>query len=517
MQKIKELYAGKEFKDEKVLYLEVGYTVDDIIHHRKAIKRELERYIKWEKSNGYKIIITDVYEEPKEQKDGRGKSPESRRNNVIYQEDMAIVIEHFLSKKYKLDTSISNLAISSNIVSEDYKECKNDEDGYFDKLKNINKTALQNTMFKLHSVIRDGVYGALNLLQNQGKIMYEYVIFIEEFGELNFITEEMEKELNEIEKKIIDELIDEHSNNYKQFTKKDIMISSKLRNQYYNRVLMEFVKNYNDVTNLFYGVHIIITDCKAQKDIIEVNNRLIETIKNNILEKNKNQVVKVKEEYKRKDNEKKENVALGALPMAEYEINIIINEKSYIEDTIRLMELFCGRVKQDVNKKIENTEHDKIVELNNHVKKDNKKEESITVPNRKSSRYNLIDIASIGSEPPIHKDEDKYKERTLDGLLASISFLAKARERKKIYKNEAESKDENENENDYEITTLNMVIDEYRNDIQKVQNKINRIEEGVKEGDLKALYKQLNHLYECYNEYYQIMIDSCKNDTPMVI
>jgi hypothetical protein len=471
----KVIQEGKEFESFNDFWRASGFTN---YKNKDSQRKELQRYYDWvEVKNGKynKITITEVYTVPKEKESNTGKSEGSRRNNIIYQDDMAIVIEHFLSlsKKHKVDTTISNLALSSNIVSEDYNKCKNDEDDYFDKLKNINRTALENTMYKLYPVIRDGVYGALNLLQNQGKIMYEYVIFIEEFGELNFITEEMEKELNKIEKKIIEELIDEHSNKYKQLTKKDIMKSSKLRNQYYNRVFNEFIKNYNDVTNLFYGVHIIIKNCKAQKDIIEVNNRLVETIKSNILEKNKNQVVKVKEEYKRKDIENKENVALGTLPMAEYEINIIINEKSYIEDTIRLMELFCGQVKQDVNEKLENTENAKIVELNNHIKKDNIKETSISVPKGKDNKYELIDIASIGIE----------------------------------------SKDEN----DYEITTLNMVIYEYRNDIQKVQNKINRIEEGVKEGDLKALYKQLNHLYECYNEYYQMMIDSCKNDTPMAI
>jgi hypothetical protein len=508
----KVIQEGKEFESFNDFWRASGFTN---YKNKDSQRKELQRYYDWvEVKNGKynKIKITEVYTVPKEKENNTGKSEGSRRNNIIYQDDMAIVIEHFLSlsKKHKVDITISNLALSSNIVSEDYKKCKNDEDDYFDKLKNINRTALENTMYKLYPVIRDGVYGALNLLQNQGKIMYEYVIFIEEFGELNFITEEMEKELNKIEKKIIEELIDEHSNKYKQLTKKDIMKSSKLRNQYYNRVFNEFIKNYNDVTNLFYGVHIIIKNCKAQKDIIEVNNRLIETIKSNILEKNKNQVIKVKEEYKRKDNEKEENVALGALPMAEYEINIIINEKSYIEDTIRLMELFCGQVKQDVNEKLENTEHGKLVELNNHVNKDNIKETSISVPKGKDNRHELIDIASIGSEPPIHKNENNNKERTLDGLLSSISFLAKARSRKNNnYQEEKRSDDE--------CISLDYMRSEILKERHEIQKKIDWIEMGVREGNLNDLYKQLKDLDERYFEVNKWIIDSCKNDTPMAL
>ncbi len=515
IQKIKELYAGKEFKDEKVLYLEVGYTVDDIKHHRKAIKRELERYIKWEKSNGYKIIITDVYDKPKEHKDGRGKSPESRRNNVIYQDDIAVVIEHFLSKKYKLDTSISKLAINSNIVSEDYRECKNDEDAYWDKLKNLNRTALENTMFKLHPVIRDGVYGALNLLQSQGKLIYKKVVFIEKFGEFSFITNEMEKELNIIEKKTIEELIEEHSKNYKRVTKKDIMKSSKLRNQYYKRVLKEFRNKYEDVTMLFYGVHIITTNCKAQKDIIEVNNRLIETIKNNILEKNKNQVIKVKEQYIKKNNDKKETLAFGegysSLPMANYEIDIIKNEKSYIEDTMRLTELFCGQIKQDINKNIENIEQKKVIDFNKYLnlKPNGVKELSVAVSNSSNSKNDnrIIDIESIGEyEPP----RPMEKIRTFESVIASYSFLAKHKERR--------SNLQAENRSEEEPMSLSIVRSDILKETHVIQLEIDWIEMGVREGNLKDLYRQLDNLNEQYYEVNQMIIDSCRRyEEPMIL
>lgn len=508
----KVIEEGKEFESFNDFWRASGFTN---YKNKDSQRKELQRYYDWvEVKNGKynKVTITEVYTVPKEKENNTGKSEGSRRNNIIYQNDIAIVIEHFLSKKYELDSSISNLALSSNIVSKDYKECKYDEDGYFDKLENINRTALENIMYKLFPVIRDGVYGALNLLQNQGKLVYKNVIFIEEFGELYSITKEMEKELNEIEEKIIEELIVEHSNNYKQLTKKDIMKSSKLRNQYYNRVFKEFIKNYKDVTKLFYGVHILVTNCKKQKDIIEVNNRLIETIKMNILEKNKKQVLKVKEQYIKKNNDKNKNAAFGEgydLPMADYEIDIIKNEKSYIEDTIMLMELFCGKIKQDVYKKLDNIEHAEMVELNNHVKKDNIKETTTTVPKGKDKRYELIDISSIGIEQPKRKNEHNIKERTLDSLQASISFLAKARSRRNNYQEEKRSDDE--------CISLDYMRSEILKERHEIQKKIDWIEMGVREGSLNDLYNQLKDLNEQYFEVNNWIIDSCKNDTPMAL
>jgi hypothetical protein len=462
--KITNLLVGQVFKsfNELCRYLEVNPPKSG--KEKENIVKKLKRYMEWQevkKGRNKEMTITEIYETPKEI--GTGKSEGSRRNNDKYQTDMSMLIEHCIAnaKDEVLDITKNKLAVNSFIVSDLYYECIREEEGeYFDYLKETysisNKAAYDKTCNKYRYTINGGIYSALNLLQEQGKIEYEKRAFIVINNEQKRISEPKNKTLILIEEEVMQEVMNKYSNINNRLDRYKVMYDFKYRKIYFRRVLEEFNKAYNlNAEMLFKGITIRNIACNVHEDITQISDKLNNTLMNLVVENNKEKVIDTKEAYNKKNEEKRNGFAFGGeyykLPMKAYEEDMIMNEKSYIEDTIKLMKLFCGQVKQDVNEKFENTENAKILELNNHIKKDSK--------------------------------------------------------------NEAESKDEN----DYEITTLNMVIYEYRNDIQKVQNKINRIEKGVKEGDLTALYKQLNHLYECYNEYYQMMLDSCKNDTPMAI
>lgn len=206
---VKVIQVGQEFESFNAFWRASGFTN---YQNKDSQRRELKRYYDWvEVKNGKsnKIIVTEVYTLPKEKVNNTGKSDGSRRNNVIYQDDKAIVIEHFLasSKKKVFKGSISTLALNCNIISKDYLKCKYDEDDFFEKSDNFsNRTALENTMFNLNSTLKNGMFGALKLLQKQNKIEYEYVTFVEILDKLDITTKEMDMKLKNIEEKVLEEL-----------------------------------------------------------------------------------------------------------------------------------------------------------------------------------------------------------------------------------------------------------------------------------------------------------------------
>lgn len=367
--KISNLHVGQELKNFKVLCGEVGCTVPKSGKAKEIITKELARYIKWTKE-GRKITITEIYSEPKEKVDSRGKSEGSRGNNDKYQKDMSILIEHYLatSGQKELKIAITTLACNSNIVSMVYKKAKNDEDKCFKRLDSItNRTAFNNTMFSLSGTINNGVYGALNSLKKQGKLTYEKTHFVVIDNKVMFTTKEMDNSINEIEKQVMQEIIDKYNCDNKQLTKSNVINKPKFRKKYYDLVTKKFTKEYPKATKMFVGVIIYTFNCKKQENIIEVSNRLNDTLKDNISEKNKKQVSKVKEQYKKK-SEEINCMAFGeafVLPMEPYERDIIEYEPSYIEDTKTSINLLCGQIEQNARIAIEIKEQSKEIELSN--------------------------------------------------------------------------------------------------------------------------------------------------------
>ena len=72
VMKIENLYEGQIIKNYRELCRLIGEKVADGGHSKMCQMREFERYVKYHKE-GNKLIIDEIYDEPKEKIDGRGK------------------------------------------------------------------------------------------------------------------------------------------------------------------------------------------------------------------------------------------------------------------------------------------------------------------------------------------------------------------------------------------------------------------------------------------------------------
>ncbi|MCD3277321.1 hypothetical protein [Clostridium botulinum] len=181
---INNLKAGEEFKNYKTLCDCINVTVKKGGRNLKLQKQDLKRYFDWI-TEGRKIIIKEVYLEPKPKVDNRknnGKSEGSRGNNNIYGKYVDnILIDYFIEHLKEHDNIVLNftnreIAELTGMINLNYNITCNDKDNFYKYLFNsttpVTRTAIRDVFRKVQNILKYTIDSSLNRLQKQGYIKF---------------------------------------------------------------------------------------------------------------------------------------------------------------------------------------------------------------------------------------------------------------------------------------------------------------------------------------------------------
>jgi len=172
---IEKLEVGRSFKNYKELCAEMGWEVKASVGTKNAQFKELARYCHFTKI-GHRITITEVYDEPQEKEDGRGKSEGSRRNSTIYGELVQLLILDLLASSplNYITISRSKLMLKTSIVNGNYTWCGQHPKKLAD-YTNIEVAIVYDFFNTSRSSLKGVIETALKHLQDKRIIMFDTV------------------------------------------------------------------------------------------------------------------------------------------------------------------------------------------------------------------------------------------------------------------------------------------------------------------------------------------------------
>ena len=318
---IEMIAEGMEFKNYTILCKTIGIEVAKGGRNLKLQKEELKRFFNWQ-VEGRKITITEIYPEPKEKIDNRGKSKGSRNNNSVYMEHIdPILIDYFINMDNNVTyATINQLAEKVGIINSNYKKFKDNQNAFFNYLKENkiieNSTALNNVFYSIQDILRPMISSSLERLKNQGIIEYEYNYIFHKELEVRLATDEEIKIIEKCEKRILQEL---------GIKKADIGSSDTLRKEYYNKVNKLVFEEIKDIDLYYMGYKITV---KTQSELkLENIQQHKEELNSTVKKRVENRNIKHREKIEDKNKE----IVFGSQVFRDYEEDML--KESYLMDT----------------------------------------------------------------------------------------------------------------------------------------------------------------------------------------
>lgn len=201
--KIENLEVNKEYKNKNEVCKLLGVEKAKGGRNIKLQEKEFARYFNWKNTTGRKLIITEIYDKPKEKIDNRkghsGTSEGSRNNNNIFSKDLKKILLHKLynAKDNTITETTTNILCNNNIINISYRNLRNDK--ALQKIIFLNKKINQEFL-NLFLQISDGniktmLENSLNSLQDKKIIEFEKVrlVKINALEQLNNAEDELKE------------------------------------------------------------------------------------------------------------------------------------------------------------------------------------------------------------------------------------------------------------------------------------------------------------------------------------
>lgn len=174
---INELYIGQEFKNYKELCLTLDMAIKSGSGSKKAQLKELECYCKLGQ-DGRKFIIEEIYDEPKQKEDNRGKSEGSRR--YIYGNLIQLLITDLLARcNGEISISRGWLLRTIGMTNVNYNYCWANL-SKFSKHVNMNENIIYDFYNSSNNNFKSAIESALKRLMDKRVIMYNTIIKVVE-------------------------------------------------------------------------------------------------------------------------------------------------------------------------------------------------------------------------------------------------------------------------------------------------------------------------------------------------
>lgn len=315
---------GKEFKNYRHLceVLEVKSTTGNA---KKAQIKELERYFKLEKGKGYRLIVGEIYNTPKEK--------EINRRNDIYGEMLQLAIMDYLinSKRSKTTATRNYLLGQVEMINHNYRLCSNNRKK-FAQYTNIDIDIINDFFNISNGNFRRILERSLDELEDKSIIKYKIVTIINdsENRERKATDEEIELIL-ECEKIVLNEM---------EYSKKsEVRVSGKW-NQF-NKKVKELLSEESDI-NYYYSSYEISVNKKFIRDErekvkqyiidetqrIENRDRLTSTLSNNLINNAKKRQDKARRTHDMNRINKRARSTFSYVDDVQTIVNYVINPYS---------------------------------------------------------------------------------------------------------------------------------------------------------------------------------------------
>lgn len=310
--------VGKEFKNLKVMCEELDIEYKDSTDCRKAIRKEVEQYVRF-KDVGRKrcLIVEEVYDTKIEKIDGRGKQEGSRNAITVYAPHIDKLLLNDLASREEVSyTTINNIACMSGMTNDNHKIMLSDKGRFAEYLRLeydiTNSTAFRNSFYAINSLVRSTVKGCINRLDRQGYISYKegHIVKVDTtlIDDCDKLPEE--KEVDEYVRMADDELeciLHIEKVVLEEFgVEKLRQLSDRKLSKYFKRVLelvqVEFPyinqlwKGY-EITKLNIGKNNII----SSEEVLNTKQTLSEIVLGKIKDKVEQDVIKVSHKLKQSD------------------------------------------------------------------------------------------------------------------------------------------------------------------------------------------------------------------------
>ncbi|MGL5712129.1 MAG: hypothetical protein ACRCX2_03850 [Paraclostridium sp.] len=175
INKVKQLELNKKYKYIEVCDIlgEMKLTGNSKIYQLK----ELALYCNFHKEN-YKIVITEIFDEPKGDRITKGKADGSR-NNEIYYEHIENIMLYVLNnaKDYKVQCSVPDALKLVNMVNDNYKLIRSNIPVASDVI-NIDSKFIYNFYDKTHKRLKTTFERSLKKMRSRALIDFQEVTMI---------------------------------------------------------------------------------------------------------------------------------------------------------------------------------------------------------------------------------------------------------------------------------------------------------------------------------------------------
>lgn len=257
--------------------------------------KDWERYFDYIKGEKATFVIKEIYTEPKEKIDNRGKSEGSRANNDIYGKHIDKILIDYLQQtynngKYIIYTTNSVLAQMVGIINQNYRVANNKKSKFkqfmINKEGKITNTAMYNVFNKINEIKRKPIIASLNRLQKQNLISYQlnYMIYFENATRCANISES--EIILQCEEKALEHM--------KITDRKKLMTNDKLKNEFYEIVNKLSAQEINDCDGIYQGFKIWVKQNINDVEQIENVEELKSELNEQIIRKVKDKMIKNK-------------------------------------------------------------------------------------------------------------------------------------------------------------------------------------------------------------------------------
>ncbi|MCD2346238.1 hypothetical protein [Clostridium guangxiense] len=331
---LENLELNKKYKN----YKELCEVLDEPIKGGKSKQLQLqdwERYFKYTKQgNGF--IVTEIYAEPKEKIDNRGKSKGSHGNNNKYAQYTDKLIENFLYNKQELHHEyivyITNSCLAQMIkmVNFNYRVCECNRNKFhkflYTTYQHNNWLAENDLFYCMHNKIKPALLGALNRLQNADKLKYTLTYLVAKDGDIEPMNDIDIDFVKETEEDVLQEM---------GIKKQQLINNIPLRMEYYkkinDRVMEYFDINEIDIDGFWQGYKIVVKNVQEQKNVKKLEKEF-----NNIFSKEVVDYFSVERTKERVKKKQERHKILGCNKYDNDRITSLIYHKT-IENCVRVV------------------------------------------------------------------------------------------------------------------------------------------------------------------------------------
>ena len=292
--KTENLSVGQSIKNYKELCLLLDERPKTGKSKQLQIK-DWKRYFRYNKE-GNKYIITEIYSEPEEKVNNRGKSEGSRNNNEIYGQYVdQILLNYFADcEGVILYATTNQLSFVAGLINSNYSVTSRHKDKYYNysyEMMNgvANKVAMWDFFEIVKTSIKSIIGSSLKRLADKNYINYEETHMLLYNNQSRAARDEEEAIIRKIENSVLEEM---------QVTRNKLLYNDKLRNEYYADVEKLVLQEIAYVDQLYVGYKIKIKEKSESKEIqaenrAKINELFIERTKEKLVRKH----AKTKEKF----------------------------------------------------------------------------------------------------------------------------------------------------------------------------------------------------------------------------